>query len=356
MIAGEPTIGATFRATKTPRATVVVPAYNAEKTIAETLRALENQSVPASDFEVIVVDDGSSDATAEIVRGFSRVKLIQQKNGGPAKARNAGARIARGDIVVFTDADCVPEPEWLVQMLKPFEDLTITGVQGAYRTRQTEWVARFVQLEIEERYERQARAMEKRGRIDFVGSYAAAYRRNEYLEVGGFDPTFPSASGEDPDLSFRLSERGARLVFNPRAVVFHTHPTRLLAYWRTKFFRAYWRVKLYGKNPSKMAGDNYTPKVLNAQIALAGLSVGAGFVSKAGFFLGGWPCDSAFFWVALGALGGIVLLSLPMVFFVARGNAGLGVLSVGVFLVNAYCFLGGVLKGAWDRFVRGVNT
>jgi len=149
-------------------------------------------------------------------------------------------------------------------MCAPFEDEQIAGVQGRYKTKQKGTVARFVQYEIEERYE----IMSKKRYIDFIGSYSAAYRTDVFLEEGGFDESFQIASGEDPDLSYRLASKGHKMVFAPDAVVYHEHPASIVQYMKMKFYRAYWRVNLYRKNPEKTIKDTYTPQMLKLQIAL----------------------------------------------------------------------------------------
>jgi cellulose synthase/poly-beta-1,6-N-acetylglucosamine synthase-like glycosyltransferase len=241
---------------------VIIPAYNAEKQIPLCLDSLSNQSLPKDQYEVIVVDDGSTDRTKEIAGEYEAVRVIAQANQGPAAARNNGASQSKGDILLFTDADCVPTPNWLEEMLKPFSYPEVVGVQGAYRTNQKENVAKFAQAEIEQRYQRMAR----NERIDFVGSYAAAYRRTEFQRHGGFDTRFPIASGEDADLSYTLSKAGHKLVFNPDAIVYHQHPSSLRRYLKTKFYRGFWRIKLYRKHPQKTITDSYTLQSLKFQV------------------------------------------------------------------------------------------
>ena len=159
-------------------ASVVVPMYNAEKTIEECLKSLLKQKIKKS-YEIIVVDDGSTDNSTERVKKIGRktktgmIRLIRQKNAGPSKARNAGAKTANGNIICFTDSDCEPDENWLEEMTKSFEDPAVGATQGAYKTKQKELMARFVQAEVEERYERMKRAK----KIDWVGSYSAAYRK-----------------------------------------------------------------------------------------------------------------------------------------------------------------------------------
>jgi len=246
------------------RASVVVPAHNASATIEGCLQALARQSLPPSEYEVIVVDDGSSDSTRERVTQYG-AKLLTQDHHGPAVARNLGATQARGEIVLFTDADCIPASDWIEAMLTPFKDDQIAGAKGIYRTHQKELVARFVQLEYEDKYD----LMRKERYIDFIDTYSAAYRKEVFNDNGGFDPAFPRASGEDVEFSYRLAERGHKMVFVPQAIVNHYHVDSLWGYLKRKFYVGYWRVLMYRKHPGKIWKDSHTPQLLKVQVGLA---------------------------------------------------------------------------------------
>src|SRR5689334_9252898 len=98
------------------RASVVIPARNAARTLPATLAALRGQTYPADRLEVIVVDDGSADATGEVAAAGG-ARVLRQAPAGPAAARNRGAAAATGEIILFTDADCTPAPTWVERML-----------------------------------------------------------------------------------------------------------------------------------------------------------------------------------------------------------------------------------------------
>ncbi len=144
------------------QASVIIPAYNAAHILPRCLDALERQTLPRTAYEIIVVDDGSLDQTAVIAteRG---ARLLEVGHAGAAAARNAGVEIAHAPIVVFTDADCEPAPDFLERVLEPLADANVSGARGVYRTRQDKLVARFVQIEYEERYQRIAHFDEKFG-------------------------------------------------------------------------------------------------------------------------------------------------------------------------------------------------
>jgi len=147
------------------------------------------------------------------VKAVNGINYIYQENAGPAVARNEGVSVAKGNIIVFIDSDCVATPTWLTEMVKPFSDKTVAGVQGAYMLKQKSLSARLDHIDILSRYE----IMKKHETIDVVSTYSAAYRKNVFLEMGGFNVKFPKANAEDTELSYKLAEAGYKLVFNQNA-------------------------------------------------------------------------------------------------------------------------------------------
>ncbi len=253
-------------ASRVPSLSVVIAAHNAAETLDKCMVALSQQTVAHDEYEIVVVDDGSGDGTAAIAARHGAI-VIRQAHAGRASARNAGIAAARGDIVLFTDADCEPAPEWIARMVGPLQDPGIAGVRGAYRSLQTSWTARFVQLEYEDRYDYTARSRY----IDFVETYAAAYRREVLLSSGGFDPELPY--DEDQELSFRLAEAGCRMVFNPEALVYHRHPENWWSYALRKYWIGFWKAQVLRLHPDKVWHDTHTPWSVKLQVAVAGLAL-----------------------------------------------------------------------------------
>ena len=311
---------------------VIIPAHNAERTIKGCVGALLSQDY-GGEYEIIVADDGSTDGTAKALKGFpkGKVRLLRLGHKGPAAARNAGAGQAKGDIVLFTDADCIPGRDWVSQMARPFLRRNITGVQGAYKTRQRGIVARFAQLEIEERYSRLA----MQEYTDWIGSYSAGYRKAAFLEFGGFDESYPMASGEDPDLSYKMARAGYKLVFNQSAVVYHMHPETLSRYAKQKYWRAVWRVRLYKKNKEKIASESYTPWSLKLQIALFYLF----FISAIALPLSGSQLIVAVICIAF------LLSTIPLSIPNARKDAFAGIATPFFVVVRTAAFASGLLRG-----------
>jgi GT2 family glycosyltransferase len=246
---------------------VVVPARDAGATLGACLDGLAAEGVPSPEAELLIVDDGSVDDTPQVA-AREGVSVLRADGNGPAAARNLGARVAGGDVLIFLDADTVPRTGWLREMVAPFEQPDVVAVKGRYYSRQTDPIARFVQLEFEEKYDRLSSAP----RVDFVDSGTAAFRRDAFLAAGGFDEGFQMPSAEDVELAFRLARQGARFVFNPAASVWHRHAASLKRYLVKKAGYGYFRVRVYRRYPSKALGDSYTPPAMGLQIGLAGLA------------------------------------------------------------------------------------
>lgn len=255
-----------------PFASVVVPAFNAEKTIGDCVAALQQQTMDRHCYEIIVVDDGSEDRTAEIAESAG-VRVLRQQRGHPAAARNAGFQSARGEIICFTDADCFPAPDWLDKLTAPFADPDIIGCKGIYATDQNSLVARFVQVEYEDKYD----LLHGQQYIDFIDTYSAAYRREVLIANNGFDETFPYL--EDQELSFRLATRGYRMVFQPTAVVRHHHAATWADYFRKKFIIGFWKAQVVRRFPERGIKDSHTPQVMKVQIMLMALTLLAAVAS-----------------------------------------------------------------------------
>jgi glycosyltransferase involved in cell wall biosynthesis len=243
---------------------VIIPTFNSAKELTKCLESFKTQTISNENYEVIVVDDGSNDGTKDAAAKYP-VRYIYQQNHGPAAARNNGANQVQGEIILFTDADCEPQPNWIEEMIKPLDDPQVVGVKGAYRTRQKGIVARLVQIEYEHKYER----MKKFKYIDFIDTYSAGYRKDIFLKYNGFDERYPNASVEDQEFSFRLFHDGHKMVFNPNAVVFHKHSASLMGYLRKKYKIAFWKAFLLKRHPGKMKTDTHTPQSLKIQMVLA---------------------------------------------------------------------------------------
>jgi glycosyltransferase involved in cell wall biosynthesis len=239
-----------------PAISVIIPAKNAQNTLDDCLKAVMSQDNfrIEKDYEIIVVDDGSTDDTRKIAERVG-VYVISQENKGPASARNSGVNLARGEIIAFTDADCIPARDWLVKLTSVFSDPQVAGVRGVYATTEKKIISRFVQAEYAFKYER----TKKYKVIDFIDTYSAAYRRQIFVDNAGFNEIFPVPSVEDQELSFRLSTKGFKLVFKPDAIVYHQHDATIWEYIHRKYLIGYWKAIMLKWMPKKVYGDSHTP-------------------------------------------------------------------------------------------------
>lgn len=312
---------------------IVIPAKDAAATIANCVRALLNQQdyISHQDYEIIVVDDGSSDQTASIARELG-VQVISQVNAGPAAARNAGVQQAQGEIILFTDADCIPTSNWLAEMVKPFNDSDVVGVKGAYLCQETNLISRFVQQEFEYKY----LLLSKLPKIDFIDTYSAAYRKNIFKENGGFDMRFPVPSVEDQELSFRLARKGYKLVFQPSAKVYHQHDVSVWEYFRRKWGIGYWKAFLLRWLPEKTLSDTYTPISQRLQIFFLALTWMGLFAAL--FF-------KPIIWIGLVSLMLFFLTAIPFLQMVWKNDRKILVPSLFLLFVRAGALGFGLVAG-----------
>ncbi|MBP9853996.1 MAG: glycosyltransferase [Candidatus Omnitrophica bacterium] len=234
------------------RISVVVPAYNCEKTIARCIECILGQSHPVD--EIIIVDDGSTDRTAEIIKAFKTVQYVHQLNSGPASARNTGARQATGEFIFFTDSDCAPDKDWISLTIKHFSNASVAVVSGSYGIGNPESrLARCIHQEIIFRHQHLMPSYPKS-----FGSYNFGIRKEVFDQVGRFNESYRRASGEDNDLSYKILAHGYKIYFEPASIVDHIHPTKVIKYLKEQFRHGFWRVKMYMQHPNMAKGDDYT--------------------------------------------------------------------------------------------------
>lgn len=226
----------TGNAPRVPRLSVVIPSFERPAQLHACLDALALQQLPPGEFEVIVVDDGSVLPPRALVKTFAEflpVRLIEQRNAGPAAARNAGARAARAAHVVFTDDDCRPDPQWLAAIstcITAHPDAAVGGqIVNALPGNVCSTAS---QLLIEFLYRHHN---DDADASRFLISANIAVARKAFLGIGGFDESFPLAAGEDRDFCERWLEVPLQLVYCPQAVVHHAHDLGITRFCRQHF-------------------------------------------------------------------------------------------------------------------------
>ncbi len=259
---------------------VIIPTYNRNDLLKNCLQSFENINYPKKDFEVIVVDDGSIDGTEEFMINnknkfdFNLVS-IRQKNKGPAAARNLGIAKSQGELIAFTDDDCVVEKDWLDEYVRSFDEVHIGGVGGA-----TKHNMRGVFCEFMDFY-KVMDPMVENSEVLYLITANACYRRDAILAVNGFEEKIRNPGGEDPDLSMKIKEKGYKLLFNPNCVVYHFHKNNLKSFYRTFFNYGRGSYFLRGKWGDKLVKLPRNPIIdiirFNSLKALHGYIKFAGF-------------------------------------------------------------------------------
>lgn len=207
-----------------PKISVVVCSYNGAATLEECLRSLIGLNYP--DYEVILVDDGSTDQTPQIVAKFPQVRCIRQENMGLSAARNTGARAAGGQIVAFTDSDCVADANWLSYLATAMRDQQVDAIGGPnLPPADDNWVAKCVAASPGG----PSHVMLDDRRAEHVPGCNMAFDRAKLLAVGGFDPQFRVA-GDDVDMCWRLLDAGLTIGYAPAALVWHHRRATVRAY------------------------------------------------------------------------------------------------------------------------------
>ncbi len=312
---------------------VVVPSYNDACNLEECLEALNRQTV-RDDLEIVVSLDGGEKLPPAVAAAADRV--VEGRHCGPAGARNRGWKASTGNLVLFTDSDCIPCPDWARQMVMAL-GTGADAVKGVYSEGGMKVIQRLAQIEFNERY----RLLSKCDAIDIVDTYSAGYRRSALERTGGFDESFPFPDHEDVDLSYRMAEEGYLLRFAPEAKVSHRHRGTWIAYFRMKFSRGRWRMKVLRRFPRKVGADTYTPLCMKLQIILCPLLVPALLLLSADY-------------LPLALWGGLFILStIPLALTAMRSDPVL-VPIVPVFAVWRGCALfSGLLRGIFAS--EGVN-
>lgn len=233
-----------------PRISVLICTYNGAATLAETCRAVSQLEYP--DYEAIVVDDGSTDASAEIARahGFT---VISTENRGLSSARNTALSVATGAIVAYIDDDAMPDPDWLTYLARTFTSTDFVAVggpnlpvpgDGAVADAVAVAPGNPIHVLLEDR------------EAEHIPGCNSAFRADALRAIGGFDPRFRTA-GDDVDVCWQLHDRGWRIGYCAAAVIWHHRRRTVRAYLRQQRGYGQAEAMLERKWPSRYSAGGH---------------------------------------------------------------------------------------------------
>lgn len=203
-----------------PKITIIIPAYNAEKTIEKTLASLKNQSL--KDFEVIIVDDSSTDNTIDTAKRFFRNVIKNKGRKGPAGARNTGIKEAKTEKLAFIDSDCFADKDWIKNIYKELEKEDV--VMGIVKIPESNYIGNSISLlgfpgGGNLGFEKVWKV--RNGYTDHITSCNFGIKKSIFIKYGFFDDTFPYAGSEDPEFSIKIFKQGVKIKYSKKPLVYH---------------------------------------------------------------------------------------------------------------------------------------
>ncbi len=229
-----------------PFVSVVIPVYNAKDTIGLCLESVLAQDYPADRYEVLAVDNNSTDSSAHIIRSYPVTYLREDKIQSPSGARNKGVRNAKGDIIAFIDSDCIAVRDWISQGVKSMRDKSLGAVGGK--------ITAYKPTSYLERYQDRAGILwhvvddeslaQAKARLVTANAF---FRKSIFAQVGLFDTIYKGA-GEDTDISYAIQRQtNFTIAYNHHAAVYHKHRTTLYGFWKQQFRYGYNNILLHNK-------------------------------------------------------------------------------------------------------------
>lgn len=327
-----------------PFVSIIIPAYNEEKRIANAIEAVLKQTYPKDKMEIIVVDDCSTDKTCEIVSRYS-VKLIHHhKNKGPSAARNSGAKEATGEILAFTDADDKADKSWLTNIVKHYKKRDMGCVVGSSHItcNNRNWQQRilaelFICLRGDDVVKNVYNSKGQMGSNKSIGTNIT-FRRDIFKEMKGYDENL--LAGEEQDLVWGIEKAGYKIAFEPGSMVYIAPKDNFKKYIKQAYLYSKSGVIVYFKHLAKIT-LRYLFNILYLPLIIAMLIFGVLF--NIGLFI----------YLAM------MVLVLPIGYYLIRIFKGRRYIKkpvdvVFIFIIGYIGFILasiGILRGCFDYFV-----
>jgi len=273
---------------------VVIPVYNGEATIAYCLKCATALDYPREKFEIIMVDDGSTDKTVDVAKQHP-VKVIQKEHTGYPSTMNAGIRVAKGEIVVNIDSDTYISKDWLIKVIEEFKEPKVGIASGYVATAPTSSIwAKLAGFEKEDLYDKI-----KSKQVNFITTTCTAYRRELFMEVGFFNESL--RRGSDEELAHRALKAGWKIILRKDALCYHDWASSLTKYFVKHVLNMLYEVDSILRYPELLRGkdiahplDLYVPLALTFLLVLTPIWL---LVNSA--------------WVSILSLLGLILYHLP---------------------------------------------
>ncbi|WP_176505323.1 glycosyltransferase [Candidatus Methanoperedens sp. BLZ2] len=231
-----------------PCVSIIVPVLNGANHINNLMNSLMNINYPKNKYEILIVDNESMDKTVELIKKFQRnipqLKLFFEKRRSSYAARNMGVMNAKGEIIVFTDADCVVDKNWLINIVKSFSENSVGCVAGEILS--AKW------NNIVEEYYAKKDIMSQKNTLNseflpYPMTANVAYRKEIFNKIGYFDEEL--ISGGDADFAWRMQlETEYKIVYDQNAIVIHKHRSNMKSLFKQQFSYGYGSVLLYRKH------------------------------------------------------------------------------------------------------------
>lgn len=205
-----------------PFISIIIPAKNAQATLKKCVDSILDLNY--SNYEVIIINDGSTDETGKILFSCHGIKIVTTSGIGPSRARNMAVEFARGEFIAFTDADCIVDKDWLEKLIEGFNSAPEAAGCGGRQdlpADATDFQKKVFLLmnKIGFVTDYMRRGENKIIAVSHNASCCVMYKKDIFLKAGGFLNDF--WPGEDVELDYKLKKAGCKLVFNPKAVVYH---------------------------------------------------------------------------------------------------------------------------------------
>lgn len=227
-----------------PRISVIICVYNGVERVCKAVESLDPTKVNYTDYEVIVVDDGSTDGTQEALGKYEYVKLVRAKHGGLSRARNLGAQAATGEIFAYTDDDCEVDPSWLYWIARGYAEQDVDALGGPNIPPNPEEEDEAV---VAAAPGAPSHVMLNDKDAEHIPGCTLTVTREAFEKIGGFSDVY-HAAGDDVDFCWRLENTGFKIGFHGAAFVWHRR--------RTSFYRYFKQQIGYGKAEALLMRDH----------------------------------------------------------------------------------------------------